>query len=111
MQGEQAAIMKAPPRPNGVALDVTGTNQVTLVAATTSALQTLPTNGGYWLTLVCTADTRLRFGVGADPGNATAADYLSLPAFAEREYWITSETHFRAFSTPGGTLDWYRSSR
>lgn len=114
MQGEKEAIMKRPPRAAGV-LDRSATHQVTLVAVTTSAAQVIGTpaaalpSAGAWLTLICTADTRLRFGVG-DPGAATAADYLSLPAGQEREYWITEEVQFRAFSTLGGTLDWYISS-
>lgn len=115
MDGESQAIQKCPPRT--LAGDPANTTVVALVAATTSLAQVLwtPTtngqqSGSFWVTMICTADMFVRFGQG-DPGAAVAAtDYL-IPAFQEREFWVKFETQFRAISTVGGTLYWYRSSR
>jgi hypothetical protein len=117
MEGEGQAIRKCPPRAPASG-DMSQSTRIALVAATSTAatqIFTPPANAlnasaGYFLTMIASVDTFVRFGVG-DPGAAVVTDYFALPAAQERDYWITGETHFRAISASAGTLDYYRSSR
>lgn len=129
--GEKEAILKCPPTATG-STDIAAGQALTLTAATSSVVTPLVPSGivtangdpwgsmgnGYWFTMVCTADVHVRFfgadspgGAVVDPGASVVGDYL-IPAFQEREFWCDSRSQsFRAFSTPGGVLNWYRSSR
>lgn len=109
------AIARRPPR-GANAAQVDGGAQTLAVTSASSASTTLNqvANGsGYWVTMVCTQDCHIRFGVTGSVGNATTSDYLMRAGVAE-EWWVESNLD-QAFTvirdTSDGTLYWYRSSR
>jgi hypothetical protein len=109
------AIARRPPRGNATS-DVGANNTVATAAASTAAQslgQVSPGNGsGFYVTMVCTQDAHIRFGISTVAA-ATASDYLLRAGIGE-EFWCESsdDTHFRVIrDTADGTLHWYRSSR
>jgi len=92
-----------------------GANNRVAVGAASSVAQALgqSANGsGFFVTMVCTADAHVRFGL-SNVAAATTNDYLLRAGQAE-EFWCESsdDTHFTVVQdSAGGALYWYRSSR
>jgi hypothetical protein len=84
--------------------------QVALAAGVSSAATALPTSpvSGQYVTFVCDAAWTIRGGAAGITA-AVATDF-PIAAGVERHFWFSKdETHFRAFSTAGGTLNYYVS--
>lgn len=107
------ALARRPPRGTGVT-DLGAANRVAVGAASSpvQALGQSPNGSGFFVTMVCTADAHVRFGlVGVLP--AVSSDYLLRAGQAE-EFWCESseDTHFTVIQDAAvGLLYWYRSSR
>ena len=100
--------------PHGQATGDRNANVRTATAvASTAAIavsSNMPTGGGLWITMICTAACRIRFG-DSTVGAATASDHL-IPANTYVQYWCHSvfETHFRVIrDSADGLLDHYVS--
>lgn len=107
------AIARRPPRGQGTGED--GANNTVAVTSASTAAQSLgqvQNGSGFWVTMVCTQDAHVRFGIST-VGASTTSDYLLRAGVAE-EFWCESnlDTHFRVIrDTADGTLHWFRSSR
>ena len=98
--------------PHGNATGDTAANvQLALAAAVSSTLQTLPAcpPGGRYISFICDAAWTLRVSTSNAVGAAVAADF-PIPANTQKDFWFSQdELYFRAFSTAGGTLNYYVS--
>lgn len=120
MRGLQEAVEMTPPGPSDIATDPSKGTPLVLVAATSSSEQTLPLPG-WWTFYNPTAnDIYIRFyNLAGVQGPAIANDF-AIPPGQIQQYYIgfdpvaastQAQRYWRAMSTPGGTLKYYKSSR
>jgi hypothetical protein len=120
MRGLQEAVELTPPGPSDIATDPFKATTLTLAPATSSAEVTIPAPGWWSFYNTTASDITIRFyNLAGVQGAAVAADWAIPPGQIQQFYIgfdptaVSSEAqrYWRAFSTPGGNLKYYKSSR
>lgn len=120
MRALQEAVELTPPGPSDIATDVTRAIPLVLVAATSSAEQTLLNPGWWQFYNPSTASVFIRFyNIAGVQGPAVAGDW-EIPAGQTLQWYIgfdpvatssQARRYWRALSVGGTTLKYYLSSR